>query len=71
MFIIFLKHIKNWLQAQSKILLRYFLEQAFEGETLINSIYKDYLAYDSRKEKGQCMQNDFPIMYCIGSLLQE
>lgn len=56
------------VQNSFKILPR---TSVFKGETLINSIYKDYLAYDSQKEKGQCMQNDFPIMYCIGSLLQE
>lgn len=41
------------------------------GKTLINSIYKDYLAYHSQKEKGQHVQNDFPITYCISYLLQE
>ena len=38
---------------------------------LTKSIYKDRLAYHSRKEKGQCVQNDFQRTYCSASLLQE
>lgn len=68
MFIVFVKHTTGY-----KLSPKFFWHFPATGVlgNFNHSIYKDYLAYHSQKEKDQHVQNDFQITHCISSLLQE